>query len=431
MPLLVVIPAYAGDYNYALANLQRQQPCGHSALLVLDSGLSKEQRKSLRDEAEKSFAHTTILAANLVSAFKGWPAAPNYVWQFTVRYIESEVIHWAKRKLNGWLWWEADAAPLTPDWLDTLDAAYVKCGKPIMGHIVPQRGHMNGVAIYPFDMSRYAYKAMLTRATPFDVALSSECKSRIAPANELIAHVLKRNGGDPPRPLNGSTHLPSTCVLVHGYCHSTPADTKRLKQQQQEHAMNETSKAMRRRRCEEAEGGFGWNEILTGNGIDVGAGGDPVQLPKCKAFDMHDGDANHLSRYISKSTLDYVHASQCLEHMHEPTAALLDWAICVRPGGHLVVTVPDFDLYEHCQWPSRFNPDHKSAWSMWRKSAPGVPLIYVPAWCRDLKQHGLACLKVELCDARYDYGMLGDVDQTLSPDGAEAFIELVFRKEQT
>lgn len=195
--------------------------------------------------------------------------------------------------------------------------------------------------------------------------------------------------------------------------------------------MNETSKAMRRRRCEEAEGGFGWNEILTGNGIDVGAGGDPVQLPKCKAFDMHDGDANHLSRYISKSTLDYVHASQCLEHMHEPTAALLDWAICVRPGGHLVVTVPDFDLYEHCQWPSRFNPDHKSAWSMWRKSAPGVPLIYVPAWCRDLKQHGLACLKVELCDARYDYGMLGDVDQTLSPDGAEAFIELVFRKEQT
>ena len=221
MSLLVVIPAYAGDYSYALANLQWQQPCGHSALLVLDSGLSKEQRKSLRDEAEKSFAHTTILAAHLVSAFKGWPAAPNYVWQFTVRYIESEVVHWAKRRLSAWLWWEADAAPLTPDWLDTLDAAYAKCGKPIMGHIVPQRGHMNGVAIYPFDMSRYAYKAMLTRATPFDVALSSECMSRIAPANQFIAHVLKRQGGDAPRPLTmkAAFGLPSTCVLAHGFYH--------------------------------------------------------------------------------------------------------------------------------------------------------------------------------------------------------------------
>ena len=222
MSLLVVIPAYAGDYSYALANLQRQQPCGHSALLVLDSGLSKEQCKALRAEAQEAFTHTAVLPLTLPSfSTVAWPTAANYVWQSAVRHIESEVVQWVKRKLRGWLWWEADAAPLTPDWLDTLDSVYATCGKPIMGHIVPQRGHMNGVAIYPFDMSRYAYKAMLTRATPFDVALSSECRSRIAPANELIAHVLKRQGGDAPRPLTAKAifGMPSTCVLAHGFCH--------------------------------------------------------------------------------------------------------------------------------------------------------------------------------------------------------------------
>ena len=33
----------------------------------------------------------------------------------------------------------------------------------------------------------------------------------------------------------------------------------------------------------------------------------------------------------------------------------------VKPGGHLIITVPDEDLYEKGFWPSRFNPSHK--WS--------------------------------------------------------------------
>ncbi len=99
-----------------------------------------------------------------------------------------------------------------------------------MGHVVPKRGHMNGVAIYPFDMSRYAYKAMLTRGTPFDVALSSEAATHIAPANALIAHVLKVQGGDAPFVLTDEVRktLPSTAVLLHGYC--TPPPEERTSQ---------------------------------------------------------------------------------------------------------------------------------------------------------------------------------------------------------
>lgn len=432
MPLLTVLPVHSGDYELALGHLQRQQPCGHDCLLVLDAGLDKEQVKALKQEAKDAFAHVATLSVDV--PVKGWPHAPNWVWQATVRYIEAQQAVWVKRNLVGWLWWEADALPLSEDWLDRLGTDYLVVGKPVMGHLVAGRTHLNGVAIYPLNLTSHgAYKAMLTRATPFDVALSSELSAdKIHPANHLIAHLLKRHGGDPPLPMTPQARkgLPATCVLAHGWRHIDQAEAAHFNLTRKDQAMNETSKAMRRRRCEEAASGFKWSRILTGKGVDVGAGNDPVQLPGCQPFDMADGDANHLSRYIPAGTLDYIHASQALEHMLDPRAAILDWALCVRPGGHLVVSIPDWDLYEKCQWPSRFNPDHKSAWSTWRKRGPsGVPLVYVPDFCRDLKPHGLTCIKVELCCDRYDWDAPADVDQTLSPDGPEAFIELVFRKE--
>lgn len=428
--LLVVVPAYAGDFELALANLQAQQPCSHACLLLLDGSLSKEQQRALHKAAKAAFKHVSDHHYSMPDAFKGWPSAANFAWQQAARLVEGMAATW---DAHGWLWWEADATPLTPDWLDQLATEHAKGGKPFMGHVVPGRGHLNGVAIYPFNVTSYAYKALLTRNAPFDVALSSELNpaKHIHAANHLMAHVLKGHGGDRPVPLHPATRLtlPPTTVVAHGYYNPTPRDATQLAQQRKDHAMRETSKAMRRRRCEEADGGFKWSRVLTGSGIDVGAGNDPVQLPGCRAFDMADGDANHLSRYVEAASLDYVHASQALEHMHDPTAAILDWAVCVRVGGHLIISVPDWDLYEHRQWPSRFNPDHKSAWSTWRKAAPGVPLVHVPTWLRDLRKHGLVCIKQELCDACYDYSLPDDVDQTLSPDGAEAFIELVLQKE--
>jgi SAM-dependent methyltransferase len=99
--------------------------------------------------------------------------------------------------------------------------------------------------------------------------------------------------------------------------------------------MNEASKT--RRVWTELELG-----ILRGKGIDIGAGADPV-LPGVRQFDREHGDANAISRHVAEQ-FDFVFSAHCLEHMHDPREAILEWWKLVRPGGHLFFIVPDEDL---------------------------------------------------------------------------------------
>jgi SAM-dependent methyltransferase len=109
-----------------------------------------------------------------------------------------------------------------------------------------------------------------------------------------------------------------------------------------------------------------WGELektlLRGDGIDIGCGPDPV-TPTVRRFDVEDGDANHITRYV-KDQFDFVFSSHCLEHMHRPREALLEWWRLVKPGGHLLFIVPDEDLYEQGVFPSRFNGDHKATFTV-------------------------------------------------------------------
>lgn len=104
------------------------------------------------------------------------------------------------------------------------------------------------------------------------------------------------------------------------------------------------------------------HELLRGKGIDIGCGPDPV-TPDARPFDLEHGDANHITRYLDEQ-FDYVFSSHCLEHMHDPPAALQEWWKLVRPGGHLIFIVPDEDLYEQGVFPSRFNADHKATFTI-------------------------------------------------------------------
>lgn len=431
--LLVAIPVWPGDYDVVLANLKRQLErdgeSKHSAIVFIDSRLTVEQGTRVMNLAGPCFK--SIKGFPYVNAKEGnpWPEPHNFTWQLIARSMEN---HQRADGEMGWFMWESDALPLKKGWIDTLADAYVKGKKPFMGHIVPNRGHMNAVAVYPFNVSHYTASALLTKKTPFDVALSKEVGNvHITKANHLIEHHLKTKGGDPAKILTPYLRagIPETCVIIHGYCEPTTAQIEKHHEQRKIQAMNETSKAMRRRRCEEAGGGFKWSKVFQGSGVDVGAGGDPIQLPNCKPFDMHDGDANFLSGHFAQESLDYVHASQCLEHMVDPRSALLNWALCVKKGGYIVATVPHWVLYEHQQWPSKFNADHKSAWSMDLRGAPNCPvLIHVPTFTAEMKQHGLPCLIQRTVDTNYDYTLGPEIDQTFPEDGAEAWVELVFQK---
>jgi len=119
--------------------------------------------------------------------------------------------------------------------------------------------------------------------------------------------------------------------------------------------MNETSKTLTLLGPQE-------KALLTGQGIDVGCGPDPIS-PNARRFDVEDGDANEITKYV-KEQFDFVYSSHCLEHMKNPRAALLDWWKLVKPGGHLIFMVPDEDLYEQGVFPSRFNSDHKATFTI-------------------------------------------------------------------
>ncbi len=50
--------------------------------------------------------------------------------------------------------------------------------------------------------------------------------------------------------------------------------------------------------------------------------------------------------------------------MEDVHAALAQWWSLVKPNGHLIVVVPDEDLYEQGIWPSVFNSDHKASFRL-------------------------------------------------------------------
>src|SRR5215471_11876519 len=113
--------------------------------------------------------------------------------------------------------------------------------------------------------------------------------------------------------------------------------------------MKETSKSVMRRARDPAF----VKHYFRGNGIDIGAGDDPLGayahvfplMGNVEAWDQAQGDALRM-RGVKNDTYDFVHSSHCLEHLTNPTEAVARWLEIVKPGGHVIITVPDEDLYE-------------------------------------------------------------------------------------
>lgn len=194
--------------------------------------------------------------------------------------------------------------------------------------------------------------------------------------------------------------------------------------------MKEASKAMARRWKERIVGGtpITWANVFRGEGIDIGCGPNKIPLPDCRGFDKQDGDANNLSQYVARESLDYIHGSQCLEHMNDPAAAMKDWLTCLKPGGFMVQTVPDWLRYENMRWPSKTNPDHRSTWCFTMPDSPAPHHCRMPKWLDQFED--CQVLVCRIVDTNYDYKkmQLGE-DQTWdAAKGVEAFIEFVLCK---
>ena len=107
---------------------------------------------------------------------------------------------------------------------------------------------------------------------------------------------------------------------------------------------------------------------FSGAVLDIGCGPDVV-VPAARPFDLEHGDANRILDFLPPESFDCVHSSHCLEHMFDPTRALEQWWALVRPGGFLIVVVPEEDMYEQGVWPSHFNSDHKATFRLDRPTS--------------------------------------------------------------
>jgi len=158
--------------------------------------------------------------------------------------------------------------------------------------------------------------------------------------------------------------------------------------------MNEASKT------KELWGEFEYN-IISGSGIDIGCGNDPI-TKKVKKFDKEEGDASEITKYIS-SQFDFVFSCHCLEHMFNPKKVLKEWWQLVKPGGHLILIVPDEDLYEQGYFPSIFNKKHKVTFTISKKKSWSPKSYNVLDLVNSLENAIL--LKIQLQDNNYDRRM--------------------------
>jgi len=174
------------------------------------------------------------------------------------------------------------------------------------------------------------------------------------------------------------------------------------------------------------------NRYFVGRGLDVGGKPDSLnlyrelfcQMGKVRTWDWEDGDAQHLLT-LQDGEFDFVHSSHCLEHLENPYEGLGNWLRVLRHGGHLVVLVPDEDLYEQGVFPSTFNSDHKWTFTIWKQHSWSKKSINIIDLVQSLDDTA-ELVRLEQLATTYRFN-LPRYDQTLTPIG-ECGIEFVIRK---
>ncbi len=192
--------------------------------------------------------------------------------------------------------------------------------------------------------------------------------------------------------------------------------------------MHETSKSIIRR---SADSRFA-TRWLIGAGIDIGAGQDSIGnygqlfplMTSLRSWDLPDGDAM-LMEGVPDESFDFVHSSHCLEHLVDPLLALGHWIRICKPGGHVVIMIPDEDMYEQGIFPSTFNDDHKWTFTTGKRESWSPRSINVMDLLTQYT-HLVSVQKMEVLDACFLQGLVR-FDQTVLVTG-ESAIEIVLRK---
>lgn len=179
-----------------------------------------------------------------------------------------------------------------------------------------------------------------------------------------------------------------------------------------------------------------------GRGLDVGSGSDPLSdyiylfpaISSIRSWDIKDGDAEKLETILDNS-FDFVHSSHCLEHLNNPLIGLFNWIRVTKPGGYLIITVPDEDLYEQGQFPSTWSNEHLWSFTVYKKKSWSSKSISIVNFLTSLDEeleirnvgYTLKIEKIELLNYTFDKDAKR-IDQTLTSKVTESCIEFILQK---
>ncbi len=170
---------------------------------------------------------------------------------------------------------------------------------------------------------------------------------------------------------------------------------------------------------------------FTGRGIDLGPGPEPLAgfagaFPGMTALDTAAWPPEHLEALpgLPNDNYDFVHSDLSLAIVDNCFAALQRWFEVVKPGGHLILRVPDEDLAGRGLYPTPLAPDWKWTFTIYKrrswsaKSINLVNLIMTLGESAEIK-------RIVTLDGEMDYS--APIDFGTQPSG-EAGIEVVIRK---
>jgi predicted SAM-dependent methyltransferase len=103
-------------------------------------------------------------------------------------------------------------------------------------------------------------------------------------------------------------------------------------------------------------------QYCVGNGLDIGFGGalivpNAIGVDREEGTPLRRGDPNpsptHLAGdagrlyWFKDNVLDFVFSSHCLEDFEDTTTILIEWCRVIKPGGYLVLFLPDEKTYRN------------------------------------------------------------------------------------
>lgn len=171
---------------------------------------------------------------------------------------------------------------------------------------------------------------------------------------------------------------------------------------------------------------------FVGDGIDIGCGEDTIAnykefyplMGNVRAWDIPDGDGQYLNG-VADETFNFVHSSHSLEHMRDPHIAMFNWIRVLKPGGYMVLLLPDEDMFEQGMWPSPYaGQDHITSWTIFKNSSWCPASINITEFLS--KFDNIEICKIEKLDSTYLYN-IPSVDQTRGII-QECAIEIILRK---